>query len=70
MDNKLTGRSVKTGFLEGFVDGTLMKTFWNRETRDSKKTISYMIGMIVVGNIQPFANTCILYDLIKGNYKK
>lgn len=62
-------RNVKTGFLEGVLDGALMKTLWDDETSDAEKDFPYFIGNLVAGSIQPGAYACVGVDLARGNYK-
>jgi len=60
---------MKEGFLEGMMDGIIIKTVWDGKTAKAKKDFTYLLGNIADGIVQPGAYGCFLLDCIRDNYK-
>ncbi|MBU3923351.1 MAG: hypothetical protein KJ592_00370 [Nanoarchaeota archaeon] len=61
-------KNMKTGILEGILDGVMMKTFWNSETARAEKDFSYLVGNCLAGAVQPGAYACVGLDLARDRY--
>jgi hypothetical protein len=69
MENQ-SPREIKDSFLEGMIDGIIMKTLWDEKTAKSKKGFGYLCGTLAIGAAQPLAYVCFGVDLIRGNYNE
>lgn len=54
--------SEKTSFLDGLLDGFIVKRLWDDKTAKARKSESYVLGELIAGATNPLAYYCTFVD--------